>query len=100
MELHRATREELLQLIAEQSRVIAKLRARIATLEGAPPKQGEDSQEDSAPAWVKPNRPKREKQPRRKRARGYGRKRSKAMRQVRHAVETCGQCGCKLRGDP
>ena len=83
MELQTATREELIQLIVEQSMVIAELRAQIAVLEGDPSKQGGAS----PPAWVKRNRPKAEKKPRRKRARGYARKRSKPTRQVTHAVD-------------
>lgn len=101
MELETATREELIGLIVEQSKVIVEQRARIAVLEeqiavreGDPPK----GVGHSPPTWVKAKRRKGEKRPRQKRARGYGRKRSKATRQVRHAVDKCTRCGCRLRG--
>jgi transposase len=104
MDLQTATREELIQRIVELSELVARLRAQIATLEkcragvGDEPEQAQGAPGDSPPAWVKPSRPKREGQPRKKRSRGYGRKRSKATRQEVHALAACRKCGCTLRG--
>jgi len=101
MKLGTASREELIRVIVEQAEEIARLHAentrlkeRLAVLEDDSTKKSGGS----PPTWVKPNRPKLEKKTRKKRKRGYGRARSKATRQVRHAVEQCTQCGCRLGG--
>jgi transposase len=105
MDLQTATREELIQLIIVQNDVIAQLRAqivvfeeRLAAPEGRVASHEGKPAEKAPPKWVKTNRPKGEKRPRKKRSRGYGRRRSQATRQVRHAVETCSNCGQKLMG--
>jgi hypothetical protein len=98
MDLETASREELIELIVEQSELIAKLIERIAILqeqnellEGKPPAESQDAA-TSTPKWVKPNRPKREKKPHKPRTRGYARKRSTPTRRVFHAVDACRQC--------
>jgi len=58
----------------------------------------DDKTSKSPPEWVKPNCPQREQKPRRKRKQGYARKRSKPTRQVVHALDECGGCGCQMRG--
>lgn len=105
MEPETATRQELIELNSDQAKLIAELRARVAwleervsVLEGETVPSGDSEPGGSAPKWVKRNRPKREKKPRKKRLRGYGRKRSKPTRQVVHALESCGECGCRLGG--
>jgi transposase len=105
MNLETATREELIQLIVEQEKLVAGLRAQIdtlerqiANLEGEFSGQDGETLGDPSPAWVKPKRSKRTGKPRKKRTSSYGRKRSKPTRQVIHAVETCRQCGCQLKG--
>ena len=104
MDLETASREELIELIVEQSELIAKLVERIAILqeqnellERKPPDEGQDGA-TSTPKWVKPNRPQREKKPRKPRTRGYARKRSTPTRRVLHAIDACRQCGCTLKG--
>jgi len=103
MNLQTASREELIQLILEQSELIAELRRQIALLEEQSELSGElPHVAEPAPAprspKVKPNRPQGERKPRKRRSRGYGRKRSKPTRQVTHAIDNCRHCGCTLQG--
>lgn len=105
MDIETATREELIQLIVEQGQEIAGLRAlvtelqaQMVELEGEPSGSGGTSEGVSTPSWIKPNRPKGESKPRKKRAQGFARKRSQPTRQVMHALDHCGACGCRLGG--
>jgi hypothetical protein len=85
-------------LVAGLRAQIATLERQIANLEGEFSGQNGETSGDPSPAWVKPKRSKRTGKPRKKRTSSYGRKRSKPTRQVIHAVETCRQCGCRLKG--
>jgi len=100
LDLRTATRAELIQLIVELSARNTELEKRIVALEGRPPKPKADLPQGTAspPAWVKANRPKGKKKARAKRKLGSGRKRSKATRQVTHAIDRCTRCGCRLGG--
>jgi transposase len=106
MNLQSVSRRELICLIealrqrdAKQLEVIASLEKRIEELEKKlrePPP--EPVLPPKAPVRVKASRPPGEKKPRKKRAKGYGRKKSKPTRYVEHALEKCGACGHALRG--
>ena len=100
-----ATRQELIELNVGQAKLIAELRARLAwieervsVLEGETVPSGESEPGVSAPEWVERNRPKKGTEPRKKRARGYGRKRSTPTQKIVHALESCVECGSRLRG--
>jgi len=103
--LSTADRMELLQIIAQQERTIAQLQAELAALRAeharldARPKESESAATRAAPAFVKPNRPKRATdQPRKQRAKGYARRRDQPTQRVEHALEQCPRCGCTMRG--
>ena len=96
-ELVSASREELLELVLAQQAQIELLAARVAQLEeenrGLRKGGGKD-----APAWVKPNHPKREKKARKHRAQAFVRRREEADEIQAHALEHCPECGRKLAG--
>ncbi len=100
------TREELLELVLRQQKQIAALlareekwEARVAALEeeNARLRSGGGGGK-RVPAWVKPNRPAREKQDRKPRGQGFGRLRETATDVHLHALERCPDCGHKLTG--
>ena len=87
-------REELALLREQNASLQAQLAAalaRIAELEKKPPEP---------PAFVKPNTPKRERQPRKKRKAEHNRARrlETPTRIQQHALECCPDCGLHLRG--
>lgn len=92
------SRADLYRVIAQLRAEVARLVARVEELEaelagrGPPPPR--------PPAWVRPSKPARpgERQVRKKRAANFARRRAVADRQVEHAVATCPDCGCGLRG--
>ena len=95
-ELERATREELLAVIAQQGEQIQVLRARVAELEA---KLGGPGSVKRVPEFIKPRRQKREAScPRKRRAQAYVRRRETPTRQVEHALDECRGCGCHLEG--
>ena len=102
-ELERASREQLLAIIAEREAVIARLsalveqlQARVAELEvrlGGPPSGRQ------TPAFVKRAGKKAESpKARKQRAQGFVRHREPPTRQVEHALDTCQECGTGLLG--
>lgn len=103
-------REQLLALIAQQERVIVGLRAEIEALrtenailrqqllQTLPPEEEEPEEGEASVVFRKAASEERRQSPRKRRARGYGRKRAKPTRQVLHALDTCTGCGCRLRG--
>ena len=96
-DLHEASREELLEVIGVLLARVEALEARAAELE-------EENQQlrrgggKAVPAWVKPNRPPREKKPRRHRRQAFVRGRETPDEVREHAVEQCPKCGRKLSG--
>lgn len=100
--IEKASREELLRIIAQQETTIAELRAlvaelqqRVAELEG---KLGPPSGK-AVPDFVKPNRRRPKKEgPRKKRAQNFARTREEPTQRIEHVVEFCTGCGCKLLG--
>jgi len=105
IKIEAASREELIGIIGEQQGLIAELQARvvflerqIAELEGEPAGAGDDAVEEPV---VRPSRGKQsagERKPRKRRAQGSARRRSKPTRRVEHALTACRRCGCELRG--
>ena len=96
-DLASASREELLEVIAAQQAQNALLVARVAQLEEELRRFRKDGKRE-APAWVKPHSPKKEKQGRKPRAQGFGRRREEPDEIREHALEQCPKCGRKLSG--
>jgi len=96
-DLASASREELLEIIAAQQAQIALLVGRVAQLEEELRRFRKDGKRE-APAWVKPHSPKKEKQARKPRAQGSGRRREEPDEIREHALEQCPKCGRKLSG--
>jgi transposase len=102
MNLEAATREQLLQIIAEQQKVIEQLRAvieqlqaRIADLENRLGRSGGHGMPGLKPKAGADSDP---KPPRKPRAHGFGRHRAIPTERVEHAVDTCPACGIALVG--
>jgi len=86
-DLHTASRDELLSLV--DTLVAAEEIARLRKGGG-----GRD-----VPAWVKPNRPVREKPARKRRGQAFVRRREEHPDEIQHhALECCPDCGHKLAG--
>jgi transposase len=88
------SREELVALARS-------LWERVAALEEELARQRKDPPSGIArpvPSFVKPNVPRREKQPRKKRAQAYVRRRGEPTEVVDHKPERCPDCGRKLCG--
>src|SRR5947209_7158127 len=97
IDLARASREELLAVIAAQAEELATLRTRIAELEAALGRaEGKARQPQVKPSVPAPAVPKPKRRPR---AHGYGRPRSAEVTQrVQHVLATCPECGELLTG--
>lgn len=97
-DLDKLSREELIEIILRQQQEIESLRAEVAMLREMLSGGGNAS---SAAPFIKPNRKERreaERQERKKRKQSCARKLDVTTREVRHAVETCPDCGRKLSG--
>jgi len=97
VDLDQASREELIALIQELVRRQQELEAQVRELEAETERLRKTGSESSA-TWVKANRPKRERTPRRKRVQGYARPRDGVTRRMHHAMEQCPQCQVRLSG--
>jgi len=88
------------QVIAEQKRVIAELQGEVTALrEEVAQLREELGRKGEPPSWAKPKTPTREKTPRKKRGRGYGRAcMADPDEIVEHAVDVCPDCGHHLHG--
>jgi transposase len=85
-----ATREELIAIIETLAARVAALEEEVRRLRGG---GGKD-----IPAWVKPNRPKKEQGERTRRGRAFVRRREQPDEIHEHALERCPDCGRKLWG--
>src|SRR3954467_216880 len=94
MDLHTARRDELIAYIGALQAAVAVLDARVRELEGraggGPPQR--------MPGHQPQPRPEGPARPRKRRAQGYGRRRSAPTEQVVHAVTRCPDCGSALVG--
>lgn len=79
---------ELESIVQSQAERISVLEEEVSKLSGPKPK----------PAWVKPNAPKNEKGPRKKRPQSFARQSLPATEVQYHSVENCPDCGRKLCG--
>jgi transposase len=79
---------ELEAIVQAQAERISALEEEVSRLGGSKPK----------PAWVKPNAPKKEKGPRKKRSQSFARHNLPATQVRYHVVENCPDCGRKLCG--
>ena len=91
------TLQAQVQQLQQANRV---LREEIATLRGQQPPAGTPAASGNAvvPAWVKPNTPKREDTPRKKRACAFVRRRQTPTEVRVHARTSCPDCGRALSG--
>lgn len=114
--LYELTKEELIALaisqhetIEAQAAIIEGQEKRIVELEAIAQSQAERisvleeeisklSGPKSKPSWAKPNTPKKQKGPRKKRMQSFGRKSLAATEVILHAVECCPDCGRNLCG--
>jgi transposase len=96
------TREELEALVLQLLERVASLEKENAALRGGGGSSCCGSKPPSSakpvPAFVKANRPVREKKERKRRVQGYSRGYSVPTEVVVHALETCPDCGRKLEG--
>ena len=93
--LGRASREELIQLVSQLLDHVETLEARISELEGRQKPPTEGGKERKPPSWAKANRPDRPKKERRNRAHGFARRREEPTHRVEQAtpvVRTAGHC--------
>ena len=96
--LGRASREELIQLVGQLLDHVEALEARISELEGRQKPPTEEGKERKPPSWVKANRPDRPRKERQKRTHGFARRREEPTHRVEHATASCPDCGTLLRG--
>ena len=94
------SREELIAIILELRAIIAALQAEVAALTAENARLREELEKKGGPpSWAKANTPTREKQPRKKRAKGASRKCvADADQTIEHAVDVCPKCGQTLTG--
>ena len=89
-----ARMEQLEQVVVAQADQIIALQAEIERLRSQPPTGGAGPY--GRPAWVKPNRPKREHKQRRKRVAAFVRRRQEPDEVIVHSLERCPDCGRAL----
>jgi transposase len=93
--LDELTREELIALVIELHNTVQDQAGRIAQLENEVARL---SGPKAKPDWVKPNAPKEEKGPRKKRMQSFARQSLPATQVRYHAVDECPECGRELTG--
>ena len=99
IDLEKASREELIQLISQLLAQQQTLQARVQQLEAElQSSRGGSGPSASPPVWVKPNRPARKKKKRKPRSHGFARKLEAPTAHVEHALAQCPQCQVALTG--
>ena len=96
--LGRASREELIQLVSQLLDHVEVLEARISELEGRQKPPTEEGKERKPPSWVKANRPARPGKERKRRPHGFARRREEPTHRVEHATARCPDCQLPLQG--
>ena len=96
MNLGRASREELIQLVSQLLDHVEALEARISELEGRQKPPTEGGKERKPPSWAKANRPDCPEKERRNRAHGFARRREEPTHREEHATASCPDCGTLL----
>ncbi len=104
-ELHTATRDELLSVIHALVAQVEALQSQVEGLQVQVRAQAEEIARlrkggggKDVPAWVKPNRPAREKKDRKPRGQAFVRRRESPDEIRVHACECCPKCGRTLTG--
>lgn len=98
-DLENASRDELLQVIAQLLAQQQLLQERVKQLEAELQSlRGGDDSNSSPPAWVKPNRPSRKKKKRKPRSQGFARKLDPVTQRLEHALAQCPDCHVVLTG--
>ena len=99
IDLEKASREELLQLIAQLLAQQQLLQERVKQLEAElASSRGGNGPSSSAPLFVKPNRSTRKKKRRKQRAHGFARELDPVTARVEHTLEQCPKCQVALTG--
>ena len=99
IDLEKASREELLQLIAQLLAQQQLLQERVKQLEAElASSRGGNGPSSSPPLFVKPNRSTRKKKKRKPRVHGFARKLDRVTARVEHTLEQCPQCQVALTG--
>ena len=93
----RASREELVQLVSQLLDHVEVLETRISELEGQQKAPTEGGKERKPPSWVKANRPDRPQQERQKRAHGFARRREEPTHWEEHATPVVPAAGFPCR---
>ena len=98
-DLENASRDELLQFIAQLLAQQQLLQERVKQLEAELQSlRGSDDSNSSPPAWVKPSRPSRRKKKRKPRSQGFARKLDPVTARLEHALAQCPDCQVVLTG--
>lgn len=99
IDLEKASREELLQLIAQLLAQQQLLQERVKQLEAElQSSRGGKGPSPSPPDWIKPSRPSRKKKKRKPRPHGFARKLDQVTARLEHALQDCPECQVALTG--
>ncbi len=97
IDLEKASREELLQLISQLLAQLQVLQERVKQVEAASQSsRGDGGPSPSPPDFVKPNRPSRKKKKRKPRSHGFARQLDTVTTRIEHALAQCPQCQVAL----
>jgi hypothetical protein len=99
IDLEKASREELIQLISQLLAQVQTLQERVKQLEANSSSSGDGGGSKPSPKdFVKPNRPSRKKKKRKPRSHGFARKLDPVTAHVEHALTHCPECQVALTG--
>jgi len=99
IDLEKASREELLQLISQLLNQLQTLQERVKQLEAeSTSSRGGGGDQPQPPTWAKPNRPSRKKKKRKLRSHGFARKLDPPTERIEHALAHCPHCQATLTG--
>ena len=99
IDLEKASREELIQLISQLLTQLQTLQQRVKQLEAElASSRGGGGGQPTPPTWVKPNRPSRKNKKRKRRAHGFARTLDPVTERLEHALAHCPECQTALTG--